>query len=238
MVWYNEVRDGRFSWKRSPANNNMSTSFAMAKSKISLKVFIESVPLTASFSAYPMWLSVARRIFIQSLGLICWLSWGNLSSGLKGEESASISTRVRVSEIVSLLWRTTHPIQKKWEWEWKGGDRASSLSWEFYLFFSSLSTLPVEYVIATYSHLIESTTNPTISTTANSRGRYDYTFSFISRLGLLLLSFSWILRRELTNWSIIRRSRYIQTSRVWRVRWWSRFIKRSERCKSREGSNY
>lgn len=40
------------------------TSLATARSRISLKVFMLSLPLIGSFSAYPMWLSVARRIWV------------------------------------------------------------------------------------------------------------------------------------------------------------------------------
>lgn len=62
MVWCIHVRLGLFSWNKSPARRMKSTSWSFANSNISRKVLIESCPRTGSFSAYPIWLSVAMRI--------------------------------------------------------------------------------------------------------------------------------------------------------------------------------
>jgi hypothetical protein len=53
MTWYIDLRDGLFSWKRSPARRTMSTSRSLAKHMISSKAFQLSSPLIWSRSLYP-----------------------------------------------------------------------------------------------------------------------------------------------------------------------------------------
>jgi len=50
MTWYIDLRDGLFSWNRSPARRTMSTSRSLAKHMISSKAFQLSSPLIGSRS--------------------------------------------------------------------------------------------------------------------------------------------------------------------------------------------